>query len=119
LTADFHLFICEKPAAVLFGGERVNVKTWREVYRIILKRCNQNEKYHENLIYLRNKVGGKCRTFLSDKPDGMVRPLKIDDDLYGETKYGTMTLLHILINRILAPAGFGCHNISIALKDKT
>jgi hypothetical protein len=88
------------------------------VYEVILKRCNQDKKYHEKLMYLRNKTAGKCRVFLSDKPDGMKRPLKIDDDLYGEIHYGTQTLIHILVNRILSPVGFDCFGISIAIKGR-
>ena len=116
LKTNTNLFIGKKPAAVLFGKERIEVKTWRDVYEIILKRCNKDEKHHEMLMYLRNKVSGKCRVFLSDKPDGMNRPLKIDEDIYGEIHYGSATLLHILMNRILDPVGFDCSDIKIALK---
>jgi len=67
-------------------------------------------------MYLRNKTAGKVRVFLSDKPDGMTRPLKIDEDMYAETHYGSQTLMHILVNRILIPARFDCSNISVVIK---
>ena len=115
LTIEPHYFIGKKPVAVLFGEERITVKTWREVYGVILKRCNSDPAYHEKLMYLRNKTAGKIRRFLSDKPEGMWKPIKIDEDMYGEVSYGSATLMHILINRILAYTGFDCNGISLVL----
>ena len=116
LTVKPYVFVGKKPVAILFGEERIDAKTWREVYRVILTRCNQDEKHHETLMYMRNKAGGKCRTFLSDKPDGMTRPLKIDNGIYAETHYGSETLMHILVNHILMSARFNCSNIYIVIK---
>ena len=116
ITVDPNMFIGRKPIAVLFGEERVETKTWVQVYTAILKRCNSDPQHHEALMYLRGKVSGKCRFFLSDKPDGMKRPVRIDEDMYGETHYGSATLMHILVNRILAPTGFDLSNISVVMK---
>ena len=118
LISPTYMFVGTKPAAVLFGDERVEVKTWRQVYSVIIGRCNENPQNHEMLMYLRNKAAGKVRKFLSDKPDGMTRPLKIDTDLWGEVQYGTATLLHILLNQILKYTEFDCSNIRIILKSK-
>ena len=101
LSADPYGFIGKKPSAVLFGEERVDVKSWRDVYKVALTRCNENPKCHDALMYLRGKTAGKCRVFLADKPDGMTRPLKIDEGLYGEVHYGSQALMRILCNRIL------------------
>jgi hypothetical protein len=109
----------KKAAAVLFGDERVEVKTWRQVYAVILGRCNQDPACHEKLMYLRNKAAGKVRVFLSDKPDRMTRPLEIDTALWGETHYGSQTLMHILVNQILTYVPFDCAGIKIALKGET
>ena len=117
LTSPTYLFVGRKPAAVIFGDECVEVKTWRQVYAVIIGRCNDNPVCQEKLMYLRNKAAGKVRVFLSDKPDGMTRPLRIDEELYGETHYGSATLMHILINQILAYTGFDCSNIIISIKD--
>ena len=106
LTSPTYLFVGRKPVAVLFGDERVEVKTWRQVYAVIIGRCNENPKHHERLMYLRNKASGKVRLFLSDKPDSMSKPYQIDTDLWGEVHYGSATLMHILINQILAYTGF-------------
>ena len=111
-----HYFVGTKPTAVLFGDERVEVKTWRQVYAVIIGRCNENPQCHERLMYLRNKASGKVRLFLSDKPDSMTRPLRIDEELYGETHYGSSTMLHILVNQILAYTGFDYSNIRVVIK---
>ena len=116
LTSPTYLFVGTKPAAVLFGDERVEVKTWRQVYAVIIGRCNENPQHHERLMYLRNKAAGKVRKFLSDKPDGMSKPYQIDTDLWGEVHYGSATLMHILVNQILAYTGFDCSNISVVIK---
>jgi len=116
LTADTSIFIGKKPIAVLFGEERVEANNWRKVFAAVLSRCNTDAECHEMLMYLRNKAGGQVRVFLSDNPDGMRRPLRVDEDMYAETHYGSATLMHILVNRILAPAHFDCSNISIVIK---
>ena len=117
LTIEPYVFVRKKPVAVLFGDERIEVKSWHGVYAAVLKRCNENPEHHKMLMYLRNKAAGKMRVFLSDSPDGMTRPLRIDEDMYGETHYGSQTLMHILVNRILAPAHFNCSNIRVAIKN--
>jgi len=68
------LFKGTKPNAVIFGKERIAVKTWREAYSLIL-RWGDDEK-HDALMELRNKIAGRSRTFLSDKPDGMDYAIK-------------------------------------------
>jgi len=116
LTTKPYLFIGRKPAAVIFGDEHVEVKSWRGVYTAILSRCNQDAQHHETLMYLRNKISGQQRVFLSDSSAGMTRPFKIDEGMYAECHYGAETLMHILVVRILAPVGFDCSNIQIVIK---
>jgi len=65
------------------------------------------------LMYLRGRAAGKVREFLSDSPNSMTRPLAVDDVLYAETHYGAETLMHILTQRILVPAGFDISDVSI------
>jgi hypothetical protein len=108
------IFVGKKPSAVLFGDERVDVKTWRQVVGVILTRCDNDR--HEQLMYLRDKVHGKVRTILSASDSGMRRPLKIRDDMYIETHYGSATLMYILVNLILFPVGFDCNGIRLILK---
>ena len=115
-SCETYLFVGKKPAAVMFGKERVDVKSWRGVYAAILKRCNDDPKCHEMLMYLRNKTAGKVRLFLSDKPDGMSQAYMIDTDLYGEIHFGTESLMHVLCKRILDYTGFDYRSIKIVLK---
>jgi len=117
LTTAPYVFVGKKPVAVMFGGERVEAKTWRGVYAAVIERCNQNPRHHESLMYLRDKTAGKVRVFLSGSPGGMTRPLRIDDDLYGETHYGSETLMHILVERILAYTNFDYSDVRIVLKE--
>jgi len=116
LSVEPYVFIGKKPAAVLFGDERVEVKTWRGVYAAVIARCNDDPECHEMLMYLRNKTAGKVRVFLSDNQDVMTRPHKIDENLFAEVHYGTQTLLHVLCKRILKPARFDYSNIRIEVR---
>jgi hypothetical protein len=116
LTIDPHIFISKKPIAVLLNEERIEIKSWRQVYTLILKQCNKNEQHHKTLLYLRGKVSGKCRDFLSNSPDGMTCPVKIDEDMYAEVHYGSQTLMHILVQRILYPVNFDCSEVQIVIK---
>ena len=114
-TSPYH-FVGTKPTAVIFGKERVDVKTWREVAGVILSRCN--EQRHDELMYLRNKVSGKVRVIFSDSSDGMRRPLKIADEMYLETHYGSQTLMYILVDLILKYTGFDYSDINITITRK-
>jgi hypothetical protein len=114
--ANPNIFIGKKPTAVLFDGERVEAGKWTQVYGEIIGRANREPHCHEQLMCLRNKTGGKVRVFLSDKPDGMRRPHRIDEELYGETQYGSSTLMHILCKRILDYTDYDYGSIKIALK---
>jgi hypothetical protein len=113
-TAETYLLIGKKARAVYFGEERVEVKNWREVFQLILTRCN--EQKHDRLMYLRDKVAGKVRTFISATPDGMERPFQLDEGLFLDSgHYGTATLLHRLRDCILTPACYDYSNIIIAV----
>jgi len=116
LSADPYIFIGKKPTAVLFGEERVEVKTWRQVYDVILKRCIENPQHYETLMDLRDRIAGRDRVLVSANPDGMRNPTKIAEGLYGETHYGSQTLMYILVERILAPVGFDSFGISVVIR---
>ena len=114
LNASSWLFRGTKPAAVIFGGHRVPVTTWREAYTQILRRCDQEK--HGELLQLRNKIAGRKRVFLSDKPDGMDAPIKIADTLYAEAYFDTEYLVRTL-KHILDAAGCDYSGISIVMKE--
>jgi hypothetical protein len=110
------IFVGKKPVAVLFGGERIPAKKWTSVYAVILERCTQDAIYYDRLMYFRNKLAGKVRVFIADKPDGMTRPVKICEGLYGETNYGSQTLMHILVNIILKAIQYDCSSIRVEVE---
>ena len=115
LSAEPYLFKGMKPTAILFGEERVAVKNWRVVCTEIMQRCIADPDRHADLLYLRNKIAGKVRVILSDKPDGMNRPLKLADELYMETFYDTEWLIRILTKELLDNARFDYSGISVAV----
>jgi hypothetical protein len=114
LSSATFLFVGKKPTAVYFGDERVEVKNWRRVFEVIMSRCNQ--QCHDRLMYLRNKVAGRDRMLLSNSPDGLRSPVKVDDEIYAASGYGSATMMYILTDRILKPAGFRYSDISIVMK---
>jgi hypothetical protein len=112
------VFVGKKAVAVIFGRERVEVKSWRDVYREIITRCYESPEHREMLMYLRDKAHGKIRTFISSSSVGMTRALKIADEVYCEVHYGTETLMGILVNQILAPARYDVSNIRIVIRKR-
>jgi hypothetical protein len=107
------LFKGTKPAAVIFGDERVAVKTWRDAYGKILRQC-ATEKW-DGLMYLRNRVSGRKRVMLSDKPDGMDVPIELAEGLYAEAYFDTESLIQTLTERIFKPVEYDYSGISVAL----
>ena len=114
--APAYLFIGKKPTAVLFGVERIEVKKWTDVYRLVYGRVNQDPQAHEDLMYLRNKVDGRVRTFISDSPAGMTKPMKADDGLYIEIHYGVATMWHIMVDLILSYVRYDLSDIKVVVK---
>jgi hypothetical protein len=100
----------------LFGDERVEVKKWTDVYRLVYGRVNQDPQAHEDLMYLRNKVAGRVRVFISDSPAGMRKPLKVDEEIYVETHYGTQTMWHIMVDLILRYVRYDLSDIKVVVK---
>ena len=104
----------KKPIAVVFDSSRMPVRTWREVYTQILRRCDREK--HDELLQLRNKIAGRKRVFLSDKPDEMDSPIKIAEALYAEAYFDTEYLVRTL-RHILGAAGCDYSGISIAIME--
>ena len=57
LTTDPAIFKGKKPTCVLFGEERAIAHTWKNVFKLLILRCNEDEKNHKSLLELRNKIG--------------------------------------------------------------
>jgi len=116
LATNPSLFLKKKPMAVFIGDERIALSSWKDVYKLILHRCNQDPNYHDRLMNLRGKTVGKMRAFLSDNKEGMTHPARIDDELYAETHYSSHVMMRVLVNRILAEIEYDCSNIKVVLK---
>ena len=110
------IFKGKKPAAVIFHTERVNVKTWHNIFVEILVRCNADKKAHNTLMELRNRIVGRKRTIVSDKSENMVRPFALSDELYVETHFDTEWLFRILTKYILEVVGYDYSDIKVVVK---
>jgi len=117
LSYNTGMFKGKKPTNVIFGRERVQVYTWKMVFKEIMSRCNADTDKHRQLMNLRTRVSGRSRALLSDRPDGMRSPLQIDNKLYAETHYDTETLLRILLHRILDAVHYDYRNIYVSVRN--
>jgi hypothetical protein len=115
-TAPASRFIGKKPAAVVFGNERVDVKKWTDVYRLVYERVSQSPQGRYDLMSLRNRAGGKVRVFISDSPVGMTRPLKVDEEIFVETHYGVETMFHIMVDCVLKYVRYDLSNVKVIIK---
>lgn len=90
LSMPPHYVKVKKPATInLPNGINQAVRTWKQVVSLILKDCNANPQMHEKLLALRDAISGRSRSMLSSLPDGMVRPLKIDEGIFLESCFDT------------------------------
>lgn len=116
LNRESSYFKSKKPIRTDLGNGRIiTTPTWKSVAETILKDCNSVDDRHKELMCLRNRVLGRNRVILSDKPNDMQIPIKIDEDLFFEAKYDTQTLMNVLKNRILDPAGYDYSSIRIEM----
>lgn len=109
------LFKGTKPTAVIFDSDRVPVNTWRKAYIEILKRCASEQANHDALMNLRNRISGRKRTILSDKPTEMNVPVMLSGGLYAEAYFDTEWLIRILTRQILDAIHYDYSRISVAV----
>lgn len=105
-------------AVVLPNGERVETSTWRKAVAAIMRDCDADPQRHELLMGLRERVPCRLRQMLLGTPKGMDAPLKINDDLYLESKFDTQALLDNLTQRILRPVGYDCSGVMVLYRDR-
>ena len=86
---------------MFYGEEKVSVKTWFNVYSLILQRCAEDQEKRNAFVYLCNKIAGRKRVILSDKPDGMNRPVEVADGVFAEGFFDTEWLVRILTTELL------------------
>ena len=114
-----YLFKGKKPVSLTYpNGEKVIVKTWRQLALELLTDCNSDPDRHDDMMFLRNKVAGRNRWILSDSPEGMDVPLKIDEGMYFEGKFDTDYLLKMMTERIFDKVGYDYSFIEIEVRNK-
>lgn len=101
-----------KPTLVRYGDDAVPVTSWKQAFAAVLDICNRQEHYHEALLAIRNETLGRSRKVIADSPQGMLSPLKVDDNLYVETNFSTEALLKLLRDRILNRIDFDSRSIT-------
>ena len=106
-----------KPVAVILPGQRkVEATTWQCAALVILQDCDNDPERHEHMLVLRNRIGGNFRWLLSDKPQELRAPLKINEGLYFEGKFDTEALLQNLTKKLLEPVRYDYSEIAILLR---
>ncbi len=116
LIADSGIFKGKKPMSVIIGEESFDVKTWKELVKVVMDKCIESTDNIIRLYELAGKVSGKKRVLLATSPENMRSPIEITNRMYMETHYDTETLLNILINRILVPIEYDVKNISVIIR---
>lgn len=113
------LFKGKKPLSILYpNGDKVTVKTWREVAAELLRDCNSDPDRHEALMQLRYVVSGNSRWILSDTDQHMDVGIKIDEGLYFEGKFDTEYLLKMMTEKIFEKVGYPYEMIQIEVREK-
>ena len=112
LYGDISTLRGTKPTLVRYGDEVIPVTSWKQAFAAVLDICNRQEHYHEALLAIRNETLGRSRKVISDSPQGMLSPLKVDDNLYIETNFSTEALLKLLRDRILNRIDFDSRSIT-------
>lgn len=83
----------------------------------ILQDCNRAPKLHERLESLCENAWGRCRAFLAKSPQGMRSPFRLDDEVYVETHYDTLSMLNVLKHKILDTVGYDYSGIKVKVWD--
>lgn len=108
----------KKPLSVVFAdGREVDAQTWKKVVTIIMQDCNATKQGYKNLRKISGKVSGKQRLLLSNSPEGMNVPLKIDEDLYLEGKFDTESLIRVMNSLIFDAVGYEYGGIHIKIRN--
>ncbi len=110
------IFKGKKIVAVLIGGNRYTVSTWKKAFEIILKDAVKDKNRMSKAKKLCNHLLGHTRNRLSDNPNDMSRPLQIANNLYVETHYDVETLMNLLL-QILNEIKYDYSNITVAVKN--
>lgn len=118
VNTDFAFFKGKKPTGItLPDGTRKNVSTWKQLVTELLRDCVSDERKKAVLLELRGRIAGRNRTLLAATDENMRSPVKLCNYLYVESHYDTETLLHVVLKKILDPAGYDYSRVTVALKN--
>ncbi len=106
----------KKPIAILMNNKRIITPTWKSVVKTVLQEIIKEKEMKNKLEALNDKLLGRVRKRLSNKPEGMRSPVEISENLYIETHYDTEMLMSLLI-QILNEIHYDYNNISIVIKN--
>ena len=106
----------ERPASVILHGMELEAATWKKAVLAMLRDCAADPQRHKRMMELRGRINGNFRTLLSDHPEGMAAPLKIDAGLYWESKFDTEALLGNLKEKLLELVGYDYQDIVIRFR---
>ena len=112
LTTTSSNFKGLKPSAIIYkDGEKVKVRTWREVAEQLLKRCDATK--HEELVKISEDMQGRTRSIMSTKASGLQKPMEVGVGIYMESYYDTETFMRIVTKRIFDKIGYDYTGIKI------
>lgn len=118
LAAPPEVFKGKKPVSLILpSGAEVNTPTWKKAVTAILRDCGSDPRRHERMLELRGRTFGNFRPLLAAAPEGMDAPLKIDEELYWESKFDTEALLRNLIDKLLFKAGYDYQGVVVRYRD--
>ncbi len=103
----------KKPEMFVFLGETVFVKSWVD---LLQKFTSQIFKKFPDSFSKIFSISGKKRTYFTDNPDILVRPIKIENSAYFIEGNLSAKRIIILCNRILEVFGYGKADLDYTLK---
>lgn len=116
LLNTYSVFKGTKPMAIVgIFKEPIPTTNWRRVAEVLIKDCIKNNECREYLMSQRGLISGRNRIIISSDKSNMDVPLEICPNLFFECKFDTETLLKVLVNRVLLPAGYDIDNIKIRI----
>lgn len=117
LTSNMHQFRGTKPFAVYIPGKSpIIAPNWRAAASILIEDCASDPQRLAALMELRDKVfGTKNHPIISSKPDGMLGPFRVKDDLYIERYASMENLFSVLTRRVFDAVGYDYHGIKFSI----
>ena len=81
------------PKSIIFDGEKINIKTWKEM---LIRTCqyliNLDEELFKSLL-----IKSNFRNIITYEKDKLRSPIKIKDDIYIETNYSAKDILNYVV----------------------